>query len=95
VLGDPLGEQSRMLREDAEQVESPAKRGALLISLWFDPADDGNLRRRSATSAPPLSCQAEAAALSPETEQSRAGVACEPVAKTSTILALDGLVRLL
>ena len=46
MLGDPLGEQSRMLREDAEQVESPAKRGALLISLWFDPADDGDLRRR-------------------------------------------------
>ena len=30
----------------AEQVESPATRGAVLISIWFDPADDGNLRRR-------------------------------------------------
>ena len=32
--------------EYAEQVESPAKCGAVLISIWFDPADDGNLRRR-------------------------------------------------
>ncbi len=32
--------------EYAEQVESPATRGAVLISIWFDPADDGNLRRR-------------------------------------------------
>jgi hypothetical protein len=32
--------------EYAELVESPAKRGAVLISIWFDPADDGNLRRR-------------------------------------------------
>ena len=30
----------------AELVESPATRGAVLISIWFDPADDGNLRRR-------------------------------------------------
>jgi hypothetical protein len=30
----------------AEQVESPAERGAVLISIWFDPADRGNLRRR-------------------------------------------------
>ena len=32
--------------EHAEMVESPATRGAVLISIWFDPADDGNLRRR-------------------------------------------------
>jgi hypothetical protein len=30
----------------AEVVESPAARGAVLISIWFDPADEGNLRRR-------------------------------------------------
>jgi hypothetical protein len=27
-------------------VESPAARGAVVISIWFDPADRGNLRRR-------------------------------------------------
>jgi hypothetical protein len=32
--------------EYAELVESPATRGAVLISIWFDPADDGNLRRQ-------------------------------------------------
>jgi hypothetical protein len=32
--------------EYAELVQSPATRGAVLISLWFDPADEGNLRRR-------------------------------------------------
>jgi hypothetical protein len=32
--------------EYAEMVESPATRGAVLISIWFDPADEGNLRRR-------------------------------------------------
>ncbi len=32
--------------EYAEMVESPATRGAGLISIWFDPADEGNLRRR-------------------------------------------------
>ena len=32
--------------EYAELVESPATRGAVLISIWFDPTDDGNLRRR-------------------------------------------------
>ncbi len=32
--------------EYAELVESPALRGAVLISMWFDPADEGNLRRR-------------------------------------------------
>jgi hypothetical protein len=30
----------------AELVESPAERGAVIVSLWFDPSDDGNLRRR-------------------------------------------------
>ena len=32
--------------EYAEVVESPAKRGAVLISIWFDPADEGRLCRR-------------------------------------------------
>jgi hypothetical protein len=32
--------------EYAELVDSPATRGAVLISIWFDPADDGKLRRR-------------------------------------------------
>jgi hypothetical protein len=32
--------------EYAEQVDSPATRGAVLISIWFDLADHGNLRRR-------------------------------------------------
>ena len=32
--------------EYAELVESPAARGAVLISIWFDPADEGILRRR-------------------------------------------------
>ena len=32
--------------EYAELVESPATHGAVLISIWFDPADQGNLRRR-------------------------------------------------
>jgi len=32
--------------EYAEVVESPATRGAVLLSIWFDPADEGNLRRR-------------------------------------------------
>ena len=30
--------------EQAELVQSPAARGAVLISMWFDPTDDGNLR---------------------------------------------------
>ena len=30
----------------AELVESPATHGAVLISIWFDPTDEGNLRRR-------------------------------------------------
>ena len=32
--------------EYAEAVDSPATRGAVLVSIWFDPADEGNLRRR-------------------------------------------------
>jgi hypothetical protein len=32
--------------EYAELVDSPATRGAVLISIWFDAADKGNLRRR-------------------------------------------------
>ena len=32
--------------EYAEVVEPPSTRGAVLISIWFDPADEGNLRRR-------------------------------------------------
>jgi hypothetical protein len=32
--------------EYAELVESPATRGAVVISIWFDPADEGNMRRR-------------------------------------------------
>ena len=32
--------------EYAEVVESPATRGAVLISLWFDSADEGRLCRR-------------------------------------------------
>jgi hypothetical protein len=32
--------------EYAELVESPATCGTVLISIWFDPADEGNLRRR-------------------------------------------------
>ena len=32
--------------ESAERADSPAARGAVMISIWFDPADDGNLRER-------------------------------------------------
>jgi hypothetical protein len=32
--------------EYAELVESPAVRGAVLISIWFDSADAGGLRRQ-------------------------------------------------
>jgi hypothetical protein len=32
--------------EYAESVESPATHGAVMISIWFDPTDRGNLRRR-------------------------------------------------
>lgn len=31
--------------EAAELAESPVARGAVVISIWFDPADDGNLRQ--------------------------------------------------
>jgi hypothetical protein len=36
----------RAALEQAELVESPATRGAVVISIWFDPADDGNMRLR-------------------------------------------------
>jgi hypothetical protein len=39
--------------EYAELVESPAVRGAVLISIWFDPVDDGTLRRRVSYERPP------------------------------------------
>lgn len=32
--------------ELSELVESPATRGTVLISIWFDAADDGNLRHQ-------------------------------------------------
>ena len=32
--------------EQAEAVESPSTRGAVLISVWFDPADEGRLSSR-------------------------------------------------
>jgi hypothetical protein len=32
--------------EYAEVVDSPAERGTVLISIWFDPAEAGALRRR-------------------------------------------------
>ena len=32
--------------EYAEVAESPAMRGAVLISIWFDPADEGGLTHR-------------------------------------------------
>src|SRR5262249_9641871 len=32
--------------EAAERAESPAARGAVMISIWFDPAGDGALRER-------------------------------------------------
>jgi hypothetical protein len=32
--------------EYAELVDSPATRGAVMISIWFDAADEGNLRRQ-------------------------------------------------
>jgi hypothetical protein len=32
--------------ERAELAESPVKHGTVVISIWFDPADDGNLRHR-------------------------------------------------
>ena len=32
--------------EYAELVKSPATHGAVMISIWFDPADEGKLRHR-------------------------------------------------
>jgi hypothetical protein len=32
--------------EAAEEAESPTERGAVMISIWFDPADDGSLKQR-------------------------------------------------
>lgn len=32
--------------ESSELAESPAARGAVTISMWFDPADNGNLRQQ-------------------------------------------------
>jgi len=32
--------------EHVELVQSPATRGAVLISMWFDATDEGNLRHR-------------------------------------------------
>ena len=37
---------SAVALEYAELVESPATHGAVLISIWFDPVDEGTLRRR-------------------------------------------------
>lgn len=37
---------STLAREYAELVDSPAARGAVMISIWFDAGDDGNLRRQ-------------------------------------------------
>jgi hypothetical protein len=33
--------------EAAELAESPAARGTVVISMWFDRADDGNLRQNA------------------------------------------------
>ena len=44
---------SAAAREYAELVESPADGGAVLISIWFDQADGGNLRRRVSYERPP------------------------------------------
>ena len=38
------GEQAAL--DAADKAESPATRGAVMISLWFDPAGEGNLRER-------------------------------------------------
>jgi len=48
ALAAIAGRGSAAALEYAELVESPATRGAVMISIWFDPADDGNLRRRVA-----------------------------------------------
>ena len=36
----------RAALDAAEEAVSPASRGAVMISIWFDPADDGALRPR-------------------------------------------------
>lgn len=36
----------RAALEAAERAESPTVRGAVMISLWFDPADGGTLREQ-------------------------------------------------
>jgi hypothetical protein len=46
ALGAIADRGSAAALEYAELVESPATRGAVLISIWFDPADEGNLRHR-------------------------------------------------
>ena len=46
ALAAIAGRGNAVALEYAEMVESPATRGAVLISIWFDPADEGNLRRR-------------------------------------------------
>ena len=38
--------------EYADQVKSPEKSGALVISIWFDAADAGNLRYRVSSERP-------------------------------------------
>jgi len=38
--------------ELAERVDSPAERGAVLISIWFDASDGGRLRSRVGYEAP-------------------------------------------
>jgi hypothetical protein len=38
--------------EYAEIVDSPAARGAVLISIWFDPMQEGELRRRVSYEVP-------------------------------------------
>ena len=44
---DAIGDRGeRAALEAAEEAMSPATRGAVMISIWFDPADDGSLRQR-------------------------------------------------
>jgi len=40
--------------ESAERADSPASRGAVMISIWFDPADDGTLRERVSYERPAM-----------------------------------------
>jgi len=39
--------------EYADLVESPARRGAVVLSIWFDATDEGNLRRHVGYEHPP------------------------------------------